>query len=120
VSTATAEGETRVAAATFERPIGYVASEMGGRSVEAVIELLAAAGYAAVDWTMEHYDPLEEPPRRLEEIVKRSRAAGLATPQLMVHQDHVALDQGLWSGVCAGRSAPCWPAHTQESARSGC
>ncbi len=79
-----------------ERAIGYVASGMGARSVADVIELLVRAGYGAVDWTIEQYDPLTEPPRRLAEIVRRSHAAGLQTPQLLVHQDHVTLDRELW------------------------
>jgi sugar phosphate isomerase/epimerase len=78
------------------RVVGYVASDMGERSVEEVIELLLHAGYGAVDWTMEQFDPILESPRRLEEIVRRSHQEGLQTPQLMVHQDHVTADEGLW------------------------
>ncbi len=78
------------------RAIGYVASAMGGRSVEEIVELLAGAGYGAVDWTMEQFDPLAEDPRRLAEMAARARRAGLATPQLMVHQDHVTPDAELW------------------------
>jgi sugar phosphate isomerase/epimerase len=83
-------------ARSHERAIGYVAAGMGGHSVQDVIELLVGAGYGAVDWTMEQYDPLTEPPRRLGEIVLRSHAAGLRTPQLLVHQDHVTRDPELW------------------------
>jgi sugar phosphate isomerase/epimerase len=79
-----------------ERAIGYVAGGMGGRSVQDVIELLVHAGYGAVDWTMEQYDPLTEPPGRLAEIVRSSHAAGLRTPQLLVHQDHVTRDPEQW------------------------
>jgi sugar phosphate isomerase/epimerase len=79
-----------------ERAIGYVAGGLGERSTQDVVELVAAAGYGAVDWTLEQYDPLTEPPRRLAEIVDRSRAAGLQTPQLLVQQDHVTLDPRLW------------------------
>ncbi len=79
-----------------ERPLGYVASDMGGRPVAEIVELLAGTGYEAVDWTMEQHDPLLAPERALVEIVRQSHAAGLATPQLMVHQDHVTLDPELW------------------------
>jgi sugar phosphate isomerase/epimerase len=78
------------------RPIGYVASDMGGLAVAEIVELLAGAGYGAVDWTMEQYDPLVQEPRRLAEIVAQARRAGLATPQLLVHQDHVTTDAELW------------------------
>jgi sugar phosphate isomerase/epimerase len=78
------------------RVIGYVASDVGERSVEQVIELVQHAGYGAVDWTMEQFDPLLESPRRLEEIVRRSHQEGLQTPQLMVHQDHVTAEESLW------------------------
>jgi sugar phosphate isomerase/epimerase len=82
--------------AECERAIGYVARGMGERSVQEIIELLAAAGYGAVDWTLEQYDPLTESPQRLAEIVSSSHAAGLQTPQLLVQQDHVTLDPELW------------------------
>ncbi len=91
-----ASGYPSGTARSDERAIGYVAAGMGGRSVEDVIELLVAAGYGAVDWTPAQYDPLTEPPRRLAEIVLRSHAAGLGTPQLLVHQDHVTRDPELW------------------------
>jgi sugar phosphate isomerase/epimerase len=83
-------------ATSSARTIGYVAGGMEGRSVEDVVELLATAGYGAVDWTLEQYDPLTESPGRLAEIVDRSHAAGLQTPQLLVQQDHVTLDPRLW------------------------
>jgi sugar phosphate isomerase/epimerase len=79
-----------------ERTVGYVASDMGGRPVTEIIELLGDAGYGAVDWTMEQYDPLVESDTRFGEIVRQSHAAGLSTPQLMVHQDHVTPDGALW------------------------
>jgi sugar phosphate isomerase/epimerase len=78
------------------RAIGYVAADMGGRSVAEIVALLAGAGYGAVDWTMEQYDPLAEPAGRLLEIVEQTRAGGLEVAQLMVHQDHVTLDGVLW------------------------
>jgi sugar phosphate isomerase/epimerase len=84
------------ATSTVDRPIGYVAADMGGRSAGEIVELLAGAGYAAVDWTMEQYDPLHDSPERLAELAGAARAAGLLVPQLMVHQDHVTLDAELW------------------------
>jgi sugar phosphate isomerase/epimerase len=86
----------RAATSMVDRPIGYVAADMGGRSVAEILALLAGAGYAAVDWTMEQFDPLYESPQRLQEIVEQAQAAGLQVPQLMVHQDHVTLDENLW------------------------
>jgi sugar phosphate isomerase/epimerase len=78
------------------RAIGYVAADMEGRSAAEIVALLAAAGYGAVDWTMEQYEPLSEPPGRLRELAEQARAAGLEVAQLMVHQDHVTLDGELW------------------------
>jgi sugar phosphate isomerase/epimerase len=86
----------RAATATVDRAIGYVAADMGGRSSREIVELLAGAGYAAVDWTMEQYEPLQDSAGRLAELVGEARAAGLQVPQLMVHQDHVTLDAELW------------------------
>lgn len=91
-----AAGTARAATSMVDRAIGYVASGMGGLGPAEIVELLVGAGYGAVDWTMEQFDPLQEPPERLSEMTKLARAAGLAVPQLMVHQDHVALDEELW------------------------
>jgi sugar phosphate isomerase/epimerase len=86
----------RAATSMVDRAIGYVAADMGGRSASEIVALLAGAGYGAVDWTMEQFDPLCEPPERLRELVGEAGAAGLVVPQLMVHQDHVTLDAELW------------------------
>lgn len=77
-------------------PIGYVAADVDGRTPEQVVELLAEAGYGAVDWTMEQFDPLRDPPERLAELVVLARAAGLQVAQLMVHQDYVTPERELW------------------------
>jgi sugar phosphate isomerase/epimerase len=84
------------ATSMVDRPIGYVAADMGGRSAPEIVELLAGAGYTAVDWTMAQYDPLHDPAGRLAELVAHAHAAGLLVPQLLVHQDHVTLDAELW------------------------
>lgn len=78
------------------RAIGYVAADVGERGPGEIVALLAAAGYDAVDWTMEQYEPLRDPPGRLAELVRRADAGGLRVPQLTVHQDHVTLDAELW------------------------
>lgn len=59
---------------------------------ERTIELLADIGYEAVDWTVAQFDPLTQPAAALVALADRSRAAGLQTPQFMVHQDLVTLD----------------------------
>jgi sugar phosphate isomerase/epimerase len=86
----------RAATSMVDRAIGYVAADMGGRSVAEIVALVAGAGYAAVDWTMEQFEPLRDSPQRLEELVQSAHGAGLQVPQLMVHQDHVTLDADLW------------------------
>jgi sugar phosphate isomerase/epimerase len=87
---------TSASTSTVDRPIGYVASDLGGRSPAEIVELLTRTGYGAVDWTMEQYDPLVEPAARLREMTELARGEGLAVAQLMVHQDHVALEEELW------------------------
>jgi sugar phosphate isomerase/epimerase len=77
-------------------PVGYVAADVGERDAHEVVELLVAAGYGAVDWTMEQFDPLADDPAALRRIAEHARAAGLATPQLMVHQDYVTDDGAEW------------------------
>ncbi len=84
------------AQSTAKRTIGYVAADMRGRSPAEILELLAAAGYGAVDWTMEQHDPLAASDESLAELVRRAETAGLIVPQLMVHQDHVTSDDALW------------------------
>jgi sugar phosphate isomerase/epimerase len=74
-------------------PIGYVAN--AGFETMAPVDVVATLselGYTAVDWTVEHFDPMAQPPEDLVELAKLSESAGLATPQLMVHQDFVRVD----------------------------
>jgi sugar phosphate isomerase/epimerase len=77
-------------------PVGYIAADVGWRDAHEVVELVVAAGYGAVDWTMEQFDPLDDDPAELQHIAEHARAAGLATPQLMVHQDYVTDDSAEW------------------------
>jgi sugar phosphate isomerase/epimerase len=77
-------------------PVGYIAADVGWRDAHEIVELLVAAGYGAVDWTMEQFDPLTDDPAELQRIAEHARAAGLATPQLMVHQDYVTDDEAEW------------------------
>lgn len=79
-----------------ERAIGYVAADVEDLTPERLVEALAAAGYGAVDWTMEQFDPLDEPDAALVRLAELARAAGLQTPQLMVHQDYVTPDPAEW------------------------
>lgn len=78
------------------RAIGYVAADVEDLTPEQLVETLAAGGYGAVDWTMEQFDPLDEPDAALVRLVGIARAAGLQTPQLMVHQDYVTPDPDAW------------------------
>lgn len=78
------------------RPIGYVAADVEEVGPAELVAMLAAAGYTAVDWTMEQWDPLAEGPDALIGLVALARDAGLACPQLMVHQDFVTADEELW------------------------
>lgn len=77
-------------------PLGYVAADVEGMEPAALAAALAEIGYEAVDWTMEQYDPLAEPPAALGRLVEAARASGLEVPQLMVHQDYVTDDPAAW------------------------
>lgn len=76
--------------------VGYVAADVDHRRPDEIIDLLVGARYGAVDWTMEQFDPLVAPASELVAMCTAARDAGLATPQLMVHQDYVTLDPALW------------------------
>lgn len=78
------------------RAIGYVAADVGALTPQALVAGLKEAGYDAVDWTMEQFDPLGDPPERLSELTALAVDAGLSVPQLMVHQDYVTADRALW------------------------
>jgi sugar phosphate isomerase/epimerase len=74
-------------------PVGYVANAgFEAKAPEDVVSALADLGYDAVDWTLDHFDPLTQGSDVLAALVELSAAAGLSTPQLMVHQDFVRTD----------------------------
>lgn len=85
-----------MSAPKLSRNVGYIAADVGDLGPEQLVELLAGAGYDAVDWTMEQFDPIDAPAGELKRIVEVARAGGLATPQLMVHQDYVTRDSAQW------------------------
>lgn len=78
------------------RAIGYVAADVNDMAPALVVEMLARLGYSAVDWTMEQFDPLVDSGQHLEALVLLAAEHGLGVPQLMVHQDYVTADAGLW------------------------
>lgn len=78
------------------RPIGYVAADVEGTAPQELVRMLGEIGYTAVDWTMEQFDPLVDGKSRLQQLVTLAADAGLAVPQLMVHQDYVTPDPRLW------------------------
>lgn len=80
----------------MSRRVGYVAADVEGLAPTALAGTLADAGYTAVDWTMEQFDPITDGPADLRRLVEIAGAAGLACPQLMVHQDYVTTDAALW------------------------
>ncbi|WP_231644491.1 sugar phosphate isomerase/epimerase family protein [Mycolicibacterium baixiangningiae] len=78
------------------RPISYVAADVDGMEPRQLVEVLADAGYAGVDWTMEQFDPLQESPGALQALVDIANQSGLTCPQLLIHQDFVTSDPSLW------------------------
>jgi sugar phosphate isomerase/epimerase len=73
--------------------VGYVANAgFESEAPHAVASALAELGYDAIDWTLDHFDPLTQNADVLTGLVDVSAAAGLMTPQLMVHEDFVRTD----------------------------
>ena len=87
--------DRRSASPPPERRVGYVTADVGSLGAEQLVDMLGRAGYDAVEWTMEQVEPLDGP-AELVRISALAREAGLAVPQLMVHQDYVTPDAGLW------------------------
>jgi len=80
----------------MNRVISYIAADVEGMDPQQLVETLADAGYTGIDWTLEQFDPLNEAPGALRELVGLAETAGLACPQLMIHQDYVTSDPELW------------------------
>jgi sugar phosphate isomerase/epimerase len=79
-----------------DRLIGYIAADTRGMPPAGIAAQLSAHGYDAVDWTMEQFDPIEQPASQLTGLVSLAADHGLSVRQLMVHQDYVVDDQRTW------------------------
>jgi sugar phosphate isomerase/epimerase len=79
-------------------PLGYVAldSVIETWAPERAIDLLASLGFEAVDWSFVQFDKLDQSPTGFRDLVKRSRDAGLQVPQLVLADDYITLDAGVW------------------------
>jgi sugar phosphate isomerase/epimerase len=80
----------------MERLIGYIAADTRGMPPSDIVSRLSAYGYDAVDWTMEQFDPIEHPASQLRGLVSLAADHGLSVRQLMVHQDYVVDEPGIW------------------------
>src|SRR5271166_2980190 len=79
-----------------QRLIGYIAADTRGMPPSDIASLLSAHDYAAVDWTMEQFDPLDNPASQLADLVSLAADHGLSVRQLMVHQDYVVDEPRVW------------------------
>ena len=71
----------------FLTGLGYNAMEPAE-----VIESLKRLGYDGIEWTINHFDP-DKPLSELQELVARTRDAGMEVSRIMAHEDLVSLDE---------------------------
>lgn len=71
----------------FLTGLGYNSMEPAG-----VIESLRRLGYDGIEWTINHFDP-DKPLSELQELVARTRDAGMEVSRIMAHEDLVSLDE---------------------------
>ena len=57
-----------------------------------VVRTLKSLGYAAVEWTMAHFDPRTHSAAQIAELVAATQGQGLAVSEVVVQQDLVSLD----------------------------
>ena len=62
---------------------------------EKVVEVLAEAGYKAVEWTLAHFNPRMKGLAELERLVAISHEAGLEVSEVVVQQDLLTTDEFL-------------------------
>jgi sugar phosphate isomerase/epimerase len=80
----------------FEQRIGFMASlGFAGMPAERVVQDLRDLGYGAVEWTAAHFDPRSRSPAELSRLVALTRDGGLATSEVVIQQDYVALDEAI-------------------------
>ena len=70
----------------FQASLGYAKMKP-----EDVIESLRNLGYEGIEWTKSHFDP-DRPIGELEQLVERTRDAGMEVSRVMAHEDLVSLD----------------------------
>jgi sugar phosphate isomerase/epimerase len=63
---------------------------------EAVCESLARVGYAAVGWTLSHFDVATKPRKELIDLVRLPQRFGMRTGELVIQQDLVTADDALF------------------------
>jgi sugar phosphate isomerase/epimerase len=72
-------------------PLGYVVldSVIETWPTEKVIDAMESLGFAGVDWSSLHFDPLTQPASDFVELVAKTRERGLEVPQLLVPTDFI-------------------------------
>jgi sugar phosphate isomerase/epimerase len=60
---------------------------------EAVCKSLSSIGYAAVEWTLAHFNPRNESVSELARLLELTHDFGLQVSEIVVQQDYVALDE---------------------------
>ena len=73
--------------------LAYMASlGFAGLPPQEVVRTLKSLGYAAVEWTMAHFDPRTHSAAQIAELVAATQGQGLAVSEVVVQQDLVSLD----------------------------
>jgi sugar phosphate isomerase/epimerase len=74
------------------RQFGFMASlDFASWPVKDIVVCLSQLGYTAVEWTLAHFHPFEDP-KSLADLVKVPEQYGLTASEAVVQQDFVTLD----------------------------
>jgi len=75
--------------------LGYMASlGFTAWKPEEVCRCLADLGYAAVEWTLAHFDPRSHSDDEIAALMQATKDAGLVVSEVVVQQDYVTRDEG--------------------------
>ncbi len=82
--------------------LAYMASlGFGGWAPTDVAQCLAGMGYAAVEWTLAHFDPRTHTDDEIAAMVRATDTAGLAVSEVVVQRDFVSRDESICADVVA-------------------
>jgi len=80
----------------FDKQLGFMASlDFTKWAPEKVVDVLAEAGYAALEWTLAQFNPRTKSAADLKNMVKMVRSHGMEVSEVVVQQDLVTTDSSL-------------------------